>query len=89
MQARVLHGRLYFLTVMKSLLKKPYHLLKKSGIIIRIWQPEIKTIYFKTKDGPLIKYTHKGRTVALYWTKTNFWQIRRPYDFVIGPKPKK
>ena len=71
MRARVLHGRLHIIRCAKFLLRKPYRLIKKSGIVAKLWQPEIETIYFETQDGPLVKYIHKGRTVASCWTKTN------------------
>ncbi len=85
-RARVLHGRLHVIRAIKFFLRKPYRLLKKTGIVSKLWRPEIETIYFETQDGPLVKYIHKGRTVASCWTDTNRWWFRRPYDFVIGPK---
>ena len=88
MRARVLHGRLYGIKALKFFLRKPYRLIKNTGIVAKIWQPEIETIYFATQDGPLIKYVYRGRTVANCWTKTNRWWFKRPYDFVIGPKLK-
>jgi signal peptidase I len=88
MRARVLHGRLYTIKAAKYFLRKPYRLLKKTGIVSKFWRPEIETIYFETQDGPLVKYVHKGRTVASCWLDNNRWWFRRPYDFVIGPKVK-
>ena len=69
MRARVLHGRLYLIRVTKFFLRKPYRMVKKTGIVSKLWRPEIETIYFETQDGPLIKYVHKGRTVASCWTE--------------------
>jgi signal peptidase I len=89
MRARVLHGRLHIVRAAKFLMRKPYRMLKKTGIVARLWQPEIKTIHFETQDGPLVKYVHKGKTVASCWIGSNRWWFRRPYDFVIGPKVKK
>ena len=88
MRARVLHGRLHIIRAAKFLLRKPYRLLKKTGMMAKLWQPKIETIYFETQDGPLVKYTHKGRTVASCWLDSNRWWFRRPYDFVIDPKAK-
>jgi hypothetical protein len=87
-RARVLHGRLHIIRAIKFIFRKPYRMLKKTGIISKLWQPEIETIYFETQDGPLVKYIHKGRTVASCWLDSNRWWFRRPYDFVIGPKMK-
>ncbi len=86
MRARVLHGRLYIIRAAKFFLRRPYRMLKKSGIPARLWQPEIETINFETQDGPLVKYIHKGRTVANCWVSSRRWWFRRPYDFIIGPK---
>jgi signal peptidase I len=88
MRARVLHSRLHVIRTAKFFLRKPYRKLKKTGILAKLWRPEIEMIYFETQDGPLIKCIHKGRTVASCWTKTNRWWFRRPYDFVIGPNLK-
>jgi len=87
--ARILHGRLYVIRAAKFFFRKPYRMMKKTGIVAEIWRPEIETIYFETQDGPLVKYVHKGRTVASCWLESNHWWFRRPYDFIIGPKLKK
>jgi hypothetical protein len=89
MRAKVLHGRLHIFKSAKFFLRKPYCLLKKTGIVSKLWQPQIETVYFATQEGPLIKYLHNGQTVASCWVETNRWWFRRPYDFVIGPKLKK
>jgi signal peptidase I len=86
MRTRVLHGRLHVLKAAKYFLRKPYRMLKKTGIIYKLWRPEIEKIYFETPEGPLIKYIHKSRTVANYWIDSNLWWFRRPYDFVIRPR---
>jgi signal peptidase I len=86
LRARVLHGRLHVIRAAKFILRKPYRMIKKTGIVAQFWRPGIETFYFETQDGPLIKYIHKGRTVASCWVDSNRWWFRRPYDFVIGPK---
>ena len=89
MRARVLHARLLIIGAAKFILRKPYRMLKKTGVVSKIWHPEIESIHFETQDGPLVKYVHKGKTVASCWTDTNRWWFKRPYDFVIDPKNKK
>jgi signal peptidase I len=86
MRARALHSRLHIISASKLLLRKPYRWLKRSGIIARMWRPEIEIIRLQTAAGPLIKYIHKGKTVASYWVDGNCWQFRRPYDFIIRPR---
>lgn len=88
MRAKVLHGRLLLIRVAKFFLRKPYRLAKKTGIVAKLWRPKIEKSYFETQDGPLLKYTHKGITVASCWLDSNRWWFRRPYDFVIDPKVK-
>jgi len=85
LRGRVLHGRLHFIKAAKFVLRRPYRMLKKTGLVAKIWRPEIETIYFETQDGLLVKYVHKGKTVASCWTESNRWWFRRPYDFVICP----
>jgi hypothetical protein len=87
-RARVLHCRLHLIKAIKFILKKPYRLLKKTGAVAQFWRPEIESIFFETQDGPLVKYTHNGKTVASCRVDSNRWWFRRPYDFVIGPKLK-
>jgi signal peptidase I len=89
MRAQVLHGRGHFICTAKFFLRKPYRMIKKTGIVAKLWQPQIETVYFATQDGPLIKYLHNGQTVASCWTDTNCWWFRRPYDFIIDPKIKR
>jgi signal peptidase I len=86
MKARILHGRLLVIKAAKFILRKPYRMVKKTGIVAKFWRPKIETIYFATQDGPLIKYVHKGKIVASCWTDTNRWWFRRPYDFIVEPK---
>jgi signal peptidase I len=88
MRARVLHGRLYAIKAAKYFLRKPYRTLKKTGIVAKLWRPSIEIIHFETLDGPLVKYIHKGKTMASCWTASKRWWFRRPYDFVIEPKLK-
>jgi signal peptidase I len=84
--ARILHTILLVKRLLRRGLSRPYRWLKRSGILIKLWHPELETIYFETQDGPLVKYVHKGKTVASCWTKTNRWWFKRPYDFVVDPK---
>jgi hypothetical protein len=89
LRARFLHGKLNVIRILKFLLKKPYRTVKKWGVLQRLWQPEIETLHFETQEGPLVKYVHKGRTVACCWTASNRWWFKRPYDFILDPRIKK
>jgi hypothetical protein len=82
-RARILRMTLKVKRFLRRGLSRPYQWLKHSGIVAKIWRPEIEKIHFETQDGPLVKYMHKGKTVASCWTDSNRWWFRRPYDFVI------
>lgn len=88
-RACLLRARLLIKRNLRKGLNRPCQWLKCSGIIAKLWQTEISAIHFTTPDGPLVKYIHKGTTVASCWTATNHWWFKRPYDFIIGPKPQK
>jgi signal peptidase I len=64
----------------------PYRWFKRSGIVRYVWQIPIERILLQTPDGPLIKYVHRGRTVAQWWPETGKMIYVRPYDLVI-PRP--
>ena len=82
-RATLLYGRLHGVKWLKIFLRKPYVMFRKTGIIARIWQPDIEAVYFETPDGPLLKYLHHGRTVAICLKIKNRWKIKRPYDFIM------
>ncbi len=88
-QGRFLRTRLLGKRLLRKGLGKPYHWLKCSGLVAKYWKPKIEAIRFETPDGALIKYIHKGRTVASCWTDTDRWWFKRPYDFVIDPRAKR
>ena len=31
-------------------------MIRESGIVAKLWRPEIEIIHFETRDGPLVKY---------------------------------
>jgi len=77
------HARHWVFRIARRCSRKPYHLLKKSGIPSRLWQPDIKISYFHTHQGPLIKYIHRDRTVATVWLHNNRGSCRFPYSLLI------
>jgi len=84
--AKILGSRMHLIKVVDFFLRKPYIMIRKTGIVAKFWHPEIRIIHFETQDGALIKYVHKGKTIAICWTDTNRWQIRKLYDLIIWPK---
>lgn len=64
----------------------PYRRLRSSGLARTLWRPQLAQIRLETEVGPMIKYIHRGRTVARWWpTEGRFW-CRKPYDLVL-PRP--
>lgn len=85
-RAALLQKRMQLIKLVKFFLRKPYLAIKKSGLIAIIWHPEIDVLRFDTPDGPLVKYVHEEKTVAICWTDKNRQWQKRPYDFIINPK---
>jgi len=64
-------------------MQKPYAMLKSTGIIARLWKPEIFRIMINSKDGPCIQHVWKNRIVARSWPDTGAFECRKPWDLVI------
>jgi len=77
------HARHWVLRIARRCFRKPYQILKKSGIPARILRPRIEISCFHTPQGPLIKYIHRDRTVATFWIHNNRWSCRFPYSLLI------
>ena len=60
-----------------------YHWLRTSGVIARVWRPPLTRISLTTPHGPIVKYTHRGRTVAVWWSQRRRLQCRKPYDLIL------
>jgi signal peptidase I len=84
-KAKILYSRMRLMRIVKRMFRKPYLKVRDSGIIMKFWHPEIEIIRLQTPDGPLDKYVHKGRTVAIFWIENNRWWRKRLYEFVIQP----
>lgn len=65
------------------LVRVPYRWLKRSGIVRRLWQPQIQRIRLQSPDGMVIKYVWRGRTVARFWPQQRLMVWQRPFDLVI------
>ncbi len=66
-----------------SLLRRPYQLLRASGIVHHLWHPTVTQIRLATGDGTLVKYIHGRRTVAHWWPEERRLWCRKPYDLVL------
>ena len=83
------HFRQHIIRIIKFFFRKPYCMIRKSGIVTKLWHPEIEIIHFDTPNGPIVKYMHKGKIIAIYWAEKDSWKFRRPYDLLIELKQKK
>ena len=71
----------------RLLFRFPYHKLRNSQIIPKLWRPVITEIHLKTERGSLVKYIYKRRTVAVWDASQKKFDCRKPFDLVI-PHPE-
>lgn len=63
----------------------PYRCFRSTGLARSLWHPPLAQVRLETDLGPMIKYVHRGRTVARWWpVERKFW-CRKPYDLVLAP----
>jgi hypothetical protein len=71
----------------RKLIGHPYQLLRLSGIVPKIWKPEISQVYLQTEHGVLIKYLYKQQSIGVWDQSLQRFECRKPFDLVI-PCPK-
>lgn len=76
--------RFPFKRLIKIILKKPYQLLRKSGLIKRFLDPKVEKIFFSSEKGILIKYMWGKKVVAKWWPEEDRFLCRKPYDLIIN-----
>jgi signal peptidase I len=81
MRAALLHGRLHAVKGLKFFLRKPYVTLRRTGLLAKLWHPDIEGVQFEAPDGPFVKYLHKGKSVAISLGNKKFCLVKRPFDF--------
>jgi signal peptidase I len=90
LRARALHawwvGHRLGWRLLRIMGRRAYRRLREGGLVRRLWRPAATRIRVEAEDGPLVKYVHRGRTVAWWWPKTESFRWHRPYDLVI-PRP--
>jgi signal peptidase I len=84
MRAWVLHARIHIRNLAIFLGRAPYRLLRRSGIVPRVWHPRITQLRVNTDNGALVKYLHNGRVVARWWQQHHRFECAKPYDLVIA-----
>lgn len=61
----------------------PYRWLRASGLVRRLWRPPIARVTLSTALGPVVKYLHAGKTVAVWQPEMQAYWARKPYDLVL------
>lgn len=60
-----------------------YSVLRESRVVSHIWQPSLSRLCVYVDGVSLVKYVHKGRTVALWMPEKEWFWCSKPYDLVI------
>jgi signal peptidase I len=83
--ARIIHTRITIWLLIKRLCWQVYHHIRKSGLVSRVWRPDISRIRLITDNGPLVKYSFGKKTVARWWPQQKHFDVLKPFDLVIPP----
>jgi hypothetical protein len=62
-----------------------YRWLRASRWASRVWTPRVGVVRFAGPEGELVKYIHRGQTVARWFPGEQRWTCRKPYDLVLAP----
>ena len=84
-RARLLHTRRAARHFLGRLGGGLYRRLCDSGRVARWWHPAVMQLHFTTRDGPLVKYLLRGRTVATWWPQERRFECPFPYGLIIHP----
>jgi len=83
MRGEILQFIRFLSHVLGSTLGWVYRLLRRSGMVSRIWEPHITTVLIASKAGPFVKYIAGNRTVARWWPLEDRLECRKPFDLII------
>jgi len=67
----------------KQPLGAPYFLLRKTGLVRKIWRPCLNQLIFQSPQGLIRKFTYRGKTVASIIPEKNRLYIRHPFDLIL------
>lgn len=83
--ARFLWLRLDIDLFLRRLLWRPYNFIRQKRLANLVWRPEITKARFATRGMFLVKYLHRGRTVATWDAAAGKFTCRKSFDLVIFP----
>ena len=66
-----------------------YDTLKASGIIRRLWKPEITRICLASPNGRLIQFLYKKKVIARFWPEEGRFECKKPWDLVVKVESKR
>jgi hypothetical protein len=84
-RGRVLHGVARMRRSLLFPLAPAYRRLRTSRWVSRVWKPRVIEVRFSGTEGGLVKFIHRGRTVACWFPKERHWSCRKPYDLLLSP----
>jgi signal peptidase I len=61
----------------------PYNLIRKKRLVARFWDPKIIKLQVQSEYGPIIKFIHKERTVAVWDPSCRRFACSKPFDLII------
>lgn len=69
--------------VLGRLARRPYHALRVSGLMRKVWRPAAQVLVIQYDHGPVAKVLVGGRSVAVMNLTTGRFVCRKPYDLVL------
>lgn len=82
-RARVQRLRWLARVMLGRLARRPYHALRMSGAVRRVWMPAFKVLVVRYENGPMAKVVVGGHSVASINLSTGRFVCRKPYDLVL------
>lgn len=82
-RARVQRLRGLVRRVLGLLARRPYHAVRASGWVRRVWRPAVRLLLVHYEHGPIAKVLVGGRSVAAMNLATGRFVCRKPYDLVL------
>lgn len=82
-RARVQRVRGLTRRILGRLARRPYHALRVSGLVRRVWRPTVRVLVVRYDHGPVAKVLVAGRSVASVNLTTGRFVCRKPYDLVL------
>ena len=61
-----------------------YRLLRASRAAALVWRPRILAVRFAVPGGNVVKFIHRGRSVAQWSPHAERWTCRKPYDLLLS-----